>query len=45
MLRKKEKIVKRAKQLFYSKANATNILKIVSLIDKLKKDENKKNVK
>ena len=42
MLRKKEKIVKKAKKLFYSKANATNILKIVSLIDELKKDENKK---
>ena len=38
MLSKNKKINK-AKKLFYSKANATNILKLVKLIDEIKKEE------
>ena len=34
--------IKKAKRLFYSKANATNILKLVKLIDEIKKDEKRK---
>jgi hypothetical protein len=41
MLSKNKKINK-AKKLFYSKANATNILKLVKLIDEIKKDEKNK---
>ena len=37
--------IKKAKRLFYSNANATNILKLVKLIDEIKKDEKRKEEK